>query len=116
MPPLNRPVRISRSGRRHEQIWLRPTAAEDANPLRVHAAATLDEVMCQVTRASLSPSHYSFLHRPNRFEFSGATLKMRDVFDRCWPTLALPIRRIAGAVMTLITLAHASSHRPESFW
>jgi len=116
MPALNRPVRIKRSGRPHEQNWLRPTAAECASRLRVHAAATLDEVMCQVTRASLSPSHYSFLQRPNRFELSKAALKVRDLFDRLRPAFVVPMKRIAGAVITFITLIHASHQRPESFW
>src|SRR5438874_13164965 len=68
----SRPVRIRKSGRPHQQIWVRPDAAEYAGRVKVRAAATLDELMCDVTRASLSPSHYSFLHRPNRFDFSRA--------------------------------------------
>jgi hypothetical protein len=116
MPTLNRPVRIKKSGRPHEQVWVRSTAAEYESGLRMHAAATLDEMMCQVTRASLSPSHYSFLNRPNRFDFSGAAVKLRDLCERCRPAFAVPIKRVVGAVMTLIALAQASSHRPESFW
>ena len=112
----NRPPRMKRTGRPHQQIWLRPTAADHASRLRVHAAATLDEVMCQVTRASLSPSHYSFLNRPSRFEFSKAALKVRDLLDRLRPAFVLPMKRIASGVITFITVVHASHHRPESFW
>src|SRR5207302_3391509 len=111
-----RPIRIKRSGRPHDQIWLRPTAADYAGRVKVRAAATLDELMCQVTRASLSPSHYSFLQRPNRFDFSKAALKVRDLFDRFRPHFILPMKRVATAVITVITLAHASNHRPDSFW
>jgi hypothetical protein len=113
---LSRPVRIRKSGRPHQQIWLRPNAADYAGRLKVRAAATLDELMCDVTRASLSPSHYSFLHRPNRFDFSRATLKARDLFDRFRPHFILPMKRIATAATTVITLAYVSNHRLESFW
>jgi hypothetical protein len=111
-----RPVRIKKSGRPHEQIWVRPNAAEQTARVKLRAAATLDELMCQVTHASLSPSHYSFLQRPNRFDFSRAAVRMRDIFDRFRPSLMVPMKRVATAVMTLITLVHASHHRPESFW
>ena len=116
MSRTNRPPRMKRTGRPHQQIWLRPTAADYASQLRVHAAATLDEVMCQVTRASLSPSHYSFLQRPNRFDRSRAMLKLSEIFDRFRPAFALPVKRIAAAMITFLTLVQTSHHRPELFW
>ena len=111
-----RPTRIKKSGRPHEQIWLRPSAADCAGRLKLRAAATLDEMMCQVTRASLSPPHYSFLQRPNRFDFGKTFVKLRDLVDRCRSCFALPMKRVAAAFITLLTLAHAWHHRPESFW
>ena len=106
----NRPVRLKKSGQPHQQIWLQPTPTEYVGRVKLPASATLDEVMCQVTRASLSPAHYSFLQRPNRFEFGRATLKLRDCLDRLRPTFAIPMKRIASAIVTVITLTHASLH------
>jgi len=105
-----RPVRMKKSGRPHEQIWLRSSAVASAGRLKVRAAASLDEFMCGVTRASLSPSHFSFLQRPARVDVTNALLKARDFFDRFRLFVRLPVKRIAAAAMTIVTLIHTSQH------
>src|SRR5690242_7759182 len=80
-----RPVRIRKSGRPHQQIWLRAADVDSNARLKISNAATLDELMCQVTLASLSPSHFSSLRRPPRSHLTKAALWTRDLLDRILP-------------------------------
>jgi hypothetical protein len=105
--PATHPHRLKKSGRPHEQIWLRPSTANSRARFKVPAGPTLDELMCQVTSASLSPSHFPISPRPNAMRMRKVKHKASDFLQTWQRSVLLRVRQIAAAVIIVMRLTQA---------
>jgi hypothetical protein len=113
--PQRKP-RMKRSGHPHPQIWLRATSAEVPARVRLPAAATVDEMVCGFTRASLSPAHFAFL-RSYRRRLEWLMSKASATFDRHQPAMWVGLKRIATLTAAFAsTMATLRTHRWASLW
>jgi hypothetical protein len=106
---FHRMPRMKKSGRPHQQIWLRPSTENSATQLKLPTGPSLDEMMCHVTTASLSPAHFAFL---NNYHSRMKWLRARalDLLDKYQPAALPTLKRLATAAVTLVAFIAVRFH------
>jgi hypothetical protein len=102
--PFHRMPRMKKSGRPHQQIWLRPSTENSATPLKLPTGPSLDEMISGVTQASLSAAHFSFLRRYDDRVVQRFKAKAREIFYTYQPLVLPRLKRVAISAVTLLAM------------
>src|ERR1700736_1509447 len=113
---FHRLPRMKKSGRPHQQIWLRPSTEDSATPLKLPTGPSLDEMMSRVTQASLSAAHFSFLRRYDDRVVQRLKAAAREIFYNYQPLVLLRLKRIACAVTLVAMIAAQRAHHSAKPW
>jgi hypothetical protein len=109
----HRKPKMKRTGQPHQQIWVRPLNRDGATRLKLPSAATLDEMMCGFTQASLSPAHFSLLENYHqRLEHLHA--RALELFYRYRPSVLLTLKRALHSAVAVISLMAALRPHPAA--
>src|ERR1700736_12316 len=99
---FHRMPRMKKSGRPHQQIWLRPSKENSATQLKLPTGPSLDEMISGVTQASLSAAHFSCLRRYDDRVVPRLKATAREIFYTYQPLVLPTLKRVAISAVTLL--------------
>src|ERR1700737_3915854 len=104
---FHRMPRMKKSGRPHQQIWLRPSTENSATQLKLPTGPSLDEMISGVTQASLSAAHFSFLRRYDDRGVQRFRATARGILYKYQPLVLPRLKRVAISAVTLLAMTAA---------